>query len=405
MRLCFYNPHLIDILGESLFAFFFSWGNPAKRNRRLGFMLQMLRQPECSMAILVDGTVSSMPFRRLGRLFDNPRFIRAFSFFEIYVWLIINRINPFKQTVIFSSDRLDPARDVLFGFAFLGKTFFDADLTRRSFFSKFTGRKLLHATHFYENTELVAENVRRAGVHVMVAEVDVLYSPYFKKYFDFIDKVILLPFGLRERYVSTTPFLSRKNKCVALGTLAFFPDGHEPTAAHRDFFGTNTLHPMRKEIFDRIPELSHALDSLIVTHKKKPQNRKRGVLEILWANINPATKEYHKFDIVGTYNAYRMFVSPEETIGQPSINAIEGMACGCAYVGTESPMYVDMGLVQGIHYVPYDGTAAGLARAVAEYQSRPEELARIAEAGRRFVVDYFRPERVIRTFVKTLKSL
>ncbi len=405
MRLCFYNPHLIDILGESLFAFFFSWGNPAKRNRRLGFMLGMLRRPECRAAIVVDGTVSSMPFRRLGRLFDNARFIRAFSFFEIYAWCLVNRINPFRQTVIFSLDGLDPARDVLFGFAFLGKTFFDADLTDRSLFKRFQGKKILHATHFYENTGLVAENVRRAGVRTMVAEVDVMRSPYFRKHFGFVDSVVLLPFGLRSRYVGRTDFLSRKNKCVALGTLAFFPDGHEPTASHREFFGTNTLHPMRKEIFDRMPELGHVLDSFIMTHKKKPQAGKRGIFEILWANINPATKEYHKFDIVETYNRYRMFVSPEETIGQPSINAIEGMACGCAYVGRESPMYGDMGFIKGVHYVPYDGTLEGFARTVADYQLRPRELAVIAEAGRRFAVDRFRPERVIREFVKSLESL
>lgn len=395
----------MDILGESLFAFFFLWGNPAKRNRRLGFMLQMLRQPECPTAIVVDGTLSSMPFRRLGRIFNNARFIRIFSFFEIYVWLVINRINPFTQTVIFSSDGLDPAKDVLFGFAFLSKTFFDTELTDRSSFTQFKGKKILHATHFYENTEMVAENVRRAGVYAMVAEVDLMFSPYFRKHFSFIRKIVLLPFGLRERYVSTAPFLSRKNKCVALGTLAFFPDEHGPTTAHRDFFGTNTLHPMRKEIFDRMPELDHALDSLIVAHKKNPQNSKWGIFKVVWANINPAAKEYHKFDIISTYNAYRMFVSPEENIGQPSINTIEGMACGCAYVGIDSPMYADIGLIRGIHYVSYDGTATGLARTVADYQGRPEELARIAETGRRFVTDYFRPERVIHAFVKSVRSL
>ena len=99
-----------------------------------------------------------------------------------------------------------------------------------------------------------------------------------------------------------------------------------------------------------------------------------------------------------------MFVSPEETIGQPSINAIEGMACGCAYVGQGSPMYADMGFVQGVHYVPYDGTVNGLVRRVADYQARPEELAVIADAGRRFVLDHFRPERVIREFVKRIKT-
>jgi len=397
----------VDILGEGLLSFFFSWGNAAKRNRRLGFMLAMLREKGHTAAIVVDGTVSSIPFHRIGRLFDNPRFIRLFSFFEIYAWCVINRINPFRQTFIFSLEKLDPVNDVLFGFAFLGKTFFQADLTDKSFFSRFLGRKLLHATHFYENTGLVAENVRRAGVSIMVAEVDIMHSPYFKKHFGFIKKIVILPFSLRERYVNTVPFLSRINKCVALGTLAFFPDGHVPTESHRNFFNINTLHPLRKAIFDRMPELTDTLDSKIMTHRKKPKNirGRRNIFSVIWASINPATKEYHAFDIVHTYNAYRMFVSPEESIGQPSINTIEGMACGSVYVGTEGCMYSDMGLVKGLHYVPYDGTIEGLARAVMFYQDHPQELAAIADAGRQFVLSHFRPERVMREFVKSLELL
>jgi glycosyltransferase involved in cell wall biosynthesis len=125
----------------------------------------------------------------------------------------------------------------------------------------------------------------------------------------------------------------------------------------------------------------------------------------MWANINPATKEYHSFDIVDTYNNYRMFVSPEETIGQPSINAIEGMACGCAYVGRDDPMYTDLGFTKGVHYVAYDGTIEDLARVIGYYQSRPDELARIAEAGRALVTERFRPDRALQAFVKNLEIL
>lgn len=405
MRFCFYNPHLVDILGESMLSSIFAWGKPAKRNRRLEFLLEILRNKEYASVIVVDGTVSSLPFRRLGPLFNNPHFIRAFSFFEIYAWCLLNGLNPFRQTIIFSLDKLDPARDILFGFAYLGKTFFDATLTERSMFKKFMGKKILHATHFYENTEIVADNVRRAGVTTMVAEVDIRKSAYFKKYFGFISSIRILPFALRSRYRDTTAFSLRKNKCVALGTLAFFPDGHEPTASHRAFFNTNTLHPMRKTIFDHTGELTPVIDSRIVTHKKKPQNKKRGIVEILWSNINPAEKEYHSFDIVKTYNEYRIFVSPEETIGQPSVNIIEGMACGCAYIGLDSPMYGDMGFAKGIHYIVYDGTLGDLVRKIEYYQAHPDELERIAAAGRAFVLAHCKPDRVVREFMKAVEVL
>lgn len=405
MRFCFYNPHTVDIIGANLFASLFVWGKPVKRARRLSFLLHMLRSSEYNAAIVIDGTVSSLPLRRLGTLFNNQRFIRLFSFFEIYAWCLINGLNPFKQTVLFSLDRLNPKTDVLFGFAFLGRTFLDTDLLEKSFFKRFTGRKLLHATHFYENTEYIANTIRKTNTRAMVSEVDVRRSVYFRNYFDYIDAICILPFALRDRYRVTTGFLSRKNKCVALGTLAFFPDGNAPTEDHFSFFKTNTLHPMRKEIFDHATELAPFVDSLIVTHKKKPQNRKRSIGEIMWANINPATKEYHSFDIVDAYNRYRMFVSPEETIGQPSVNTIEGMACGCAYIGLDDHMYEDLGFQKGVHYIPYDGTVAGLARVIGHYQSRPDELARIAAAGRDIVRQRCEPNSALRAFVKNLEVL
>ena len=405
MRFCFYNPHTVDIIGANLFASLFVWGKPAKRARRLSFLLHMLRGREYNATIVIDGTVSSMPFRRLGPLFNNARFIRLFSFFEIYAWCCINGLNPFKQTVIFSLDGLNPKTDILFGFAFLGRTFLDEDLMERSFFKQFAGKKILHATHFYENTEHIADSIRKTGTRVMVAEVDVRKSAYFRKYFAYIDSICILPFALRGRYRATTEFLSRKNKCVALGTLAFFPDGNAPTENHFLFFKTNTLHPMRKEIFDHAKELTPFIDSLIVTHKKKPQNRKRSIWEIMWANINPATKEYHSFDIVDTYNRYRMFISPEETIGQPSINAIEGMACGCAYIGLDDPMYEDLGFQKGVHYISYDGTIADLARVILHYQSRPNELRQIAAAGKELVKNRFLLNMVLAEFVKNLEIL
>lgn len=392
----------MDIIGANLFASIFVWGKPAKRNRRFSFLLELLRNRNYDTAIVVDGPVSSMPFRRLGPLFNNSRFIRHFSVFEVYAWCLINGINPFRQTIIFSLDKLDPKRDILFGFAYLEKTFSDKVLTEQSIFKKFKGKKLLHATHFYEHTKLVAENVRSTGTVTMVAEVDITKSPYFKTYFDFVNGIHILPFALRDRYVSTKEFSLRKNKCVALGTLAFFPDGHEPTASHRAFFNTNTLHPMRKTIFDHATELAPVMDSLIVTHKKKPQNKKRSVLEIIWSNINPATKEYHSFDIVDTYNAYKMFISPEETIGQPSINAIEGMACGCVYIGLDNPLYDDLGFEKGVHYVAYDGSLMDLTKKIEYYQAHPNELEKIAAAGRRFVVERFQPDTVVREFVKKL---
>jgi len=405
MRLCFYNPHLIDILGTSLFSSIFVRGKARERNQRLNFLLELLHNKKYNTAIVVDGTVSSLPFRRLGVIFNNRYFVRLFSFIEIYLWCLINHVNPFRVKIIFSFKKLDSGKDVLFGFAFLGKIFFDSDLTEKSFFSKFAGKKMLHATHFYEKTELVADNVKKTNTRLMVSEVNLKNSPYFSLHFSFIDLIEILPFWLRDRYTKQTKFSLRKNKCVALGTLAFFPEGHEPTKEHFAFFGVSTLHPMRKTIYDSQKEMAEFLDCFIVTHRKKPKNRKRGVIELLISNLNPATEEYHSFDIVKVFNDYKMFVAPEETIGPPSINVIEGMACGAAYIGLDSPLYADMGLEPGVHYIGYNGTLDDLKQKIAYFQAHPVELEEIARVGHAYVVENFKPERVVDSFAEMLGIL
>ena len=82
-----------------------------------------------------------------------------------------------------------------------------------------------------------------------------------------------------------------------------------------------------------------------------------------------------------------MHLLGEEILGVPGIGFIEGMACGSAYIGLDSPMYRDFGLIPGVHYIAYDGTKEGLRQTV-EYWQRTEkqdELEQIAKTGCEFV--------------------
>ena len=91
--------------------------------------------------------------------------------------------------------------------------------------------------------------------------------------------------------------------------------------------------------------------------------------------------------MVEKFNDYKMHFLGEEILGVPGIGYVEGMACGSAYIGLDSPMYRDMGLIPGVHYIAYDGTKEGLRKTV-EYWQKPEnqeELERIAKTGCEFV--------------------
>ena len=101
-----------------------------------------------------------------------------------------------------------------------------------------------------------------------------------------------------------------------------------------------------------------------------------------------------------------MHVVGEEILGIPGIGYVEGMACGSAYIGLDSPMYRDLGLIPGVHYIAYDGTKEGL-RSIIEFWQRPEnqaELEAIAKRGCDFVRTNFRGDKVASELLSSLKK-
>lgn len=98
-----------------------------------------------------------------------------------------------------------------------------------------------------------------------------------------------------------------------------------------------------------------------------------------------------------------MFVSPEEESGAASINFMEGMACGTAYIGRPS-YYTAYGMIPGVHFIGYDGTLDDLKEKIRYYQERPELLAEIAAAGQEFVKKRFQPDLVARQWRDLFKQ-
>ena len=303
---------------------------------------------------------------------------------------------------------------MLFGFAYCTYNFFDKSFVDRSIFKNYTGPKLLHASHYYKSTKLVAENIRETGVRHMVAEADLKKSDYFNKHFDYIKQVYILPHTLRPRYVNTTNFTARKNKCLALGTLVLESKSDKSNADYFAFFKTDTLHPMRKIIYQNKDKIADIIDSLISFHNKK---RKAVSEKSAWYNKNfffrylydlffiAEGKDYHSFDIVEKYNQYKMFIAPEENIGLSSINFVEGMACGCAYIGRSHNMYTDLEMIDKKHFIAYDGTLRDLRNKINYYQSHQKELAEIAEKGYRFAQKRFSEKKVVSDFWQYLTKL
>jgi hypothetical protein len=115
-------------------------------------------------------------------------------------------------------------------------------------------------------------------------------------------------------------------------------------------------------------------------------------------------KKYFSFNMVEKFNDYKMCIIGEEILGVPGIGFVEGMACGAAYIGIDSPMYRDMGLIPGVHYIVYDGTKEDLRRVVEYYQQseHQQELEQIARTGCDYVRTNFNGEAVAKTLINGL---
>lgn len=422
MRLCFYNPHAITnavgntVLSKAAQIFGTNKNNLRKHNLKYEFVLHFLKDSRYRTALVVDGagTSFSTVLNKIP-LIKNAYFLRRIvSYIEIYLWCFLNDLSPWKQEIIFSRKKLDKKSDILFSYAFCTEMFFSDRLLERSIIKSFEGKKILHASHFYKSTKKIAQNIQKTGTVYMVAEADLKKSPYFNTFFGFIKHVYILPHVLRKRYVKTQEFGKRKNICLALGTLVIEDESDESNRDHFDFFKINTLHPMRKQVFENKDSLTQLIDCNINFHNKdriaignksrlyKKSDIFRLVYDLFFLSEG---KEYHKLDIVKKYNEYKMFLSAEENIGLSSVNFIEGMACGCAYIGVSHPMYSDLGMVDQEHYIAYDGTLADLRAKIDYYQKHPAALEQIAARGHEFALRRFSEEKVVKDFFVYLEHL
>ena len=110
--------------------------------------------------------------------------------------------------------------------------------------------------------------------------------------------------------------------------------------------------------------------------------------------------------MVDAFNDYKMCIVGEEVLGVPGIGFVEGMACGCAYIGIDSPMYRDLGLIPGKHYITYDGSIEDLRRVIEYYQAddHQKELEDIAKTGCEYVRTHFNGDAAAEHLLEQLKT-
>jgi hypothetical protein len=358
---------------------------------------------------------------------DNSSFTK-FSFrytipvlFNFYLWLIINRLSLLKFKIILDSNKLKKD-DVLFTFLYENFTnetgvFKVNRKIINSRFEKMSCLKVIHLSHYGYNSKLGATNCRLIGVDYFVAESNLfINSPFFRENFNWYQKdVLVLPFVPGERFIVKKMFKDRKNIAVATGTLT----SAISDPVFFDFFKSNILQPMRSTIFENSEFLKNQVDCKISKVKHLVRNKSayfehvilkiRSYARLFYFLLNSKDfkyysndRDYFKSDIVETYNDYKMFVNPEEIIGLPGIGFVEGMACGAVYIGKVDKMYSDLGMIEGIHYIGYDGSLEDLKSKIEYYQNNQSELETIAANSIEFVQTRLNSYSVYTKFIKEI---
>lgn len=405
MRLVLLNPH-VNFCGKMVFNWLFKFPHHHKYN----FLWQAyIKNLNKKISFLVDGSQSSFYqtsyFQKtIGR---NAFLKRIFTFFEFWIWIVLNRIHPFQFKTYFNAKQLDPKKHILFTFGFT---------SLQSQLSEYDGLVLVHLSHYHIHTEEISAYFKGLKHGFLVAENDLSHNPYFKHHFPAVKSVYQLPLALVPgRFKKVKPFKDRINKCFASGSASF-----PSTRSYTNYYGNAVaLNSMRETIYNNKKELKDLIEAYIypshnVYEELKTIQTSDGVLKKCSKKYLPLwmTKlffnyqlPYFRFDIVEKYNEYRMFMSPEERTGLPSMKMFEGMLCGSVLVGIDDPMYTNIGFKDGVNYIAYrENDLEDLKRKIRHYQHHPRELEQIAERAYDFA-NSFTPEHVASLFWRDLERL
>lgn len=364
---------------------------------------------DCILSSDVEISVSTTLCRRRGwkglvRYLLDP--------LALVFWVWGNKISFKKIGFVFTKAGLRK-HDVLFFMHYGNFTYEDTINAQRgdelaSALSNIDILKVGHFTHYAYQPAIGVKNLEKLGAKLLVAENNLLRnSDFYRKYFGNLKADFwCLPFIAAKRFEPHTPFRERICKLVATGSITFKLTDKD----YINFFQTDELQPIRRQIYERANEFGAEIDSMIsdLNATRAPGKVK---VEPIWRRVfrrfvpHPQ-HTYYKKNIVDVYNSYMMFAVPEEVCDLPAIGVVEGMACGCAFFGLDSPMYRDLGMFPGVHYVAYDGTVEGLIEQIRFYQ-QPEQLdmlEQIAARGCKLVGEKFRAEVVYQEFIKRLNE-
>lgn len=397
MRIVFINLHADWMLVKTSSVMVYKFSPALKHGYLLNYLLS--HPQEYEVCNYINDRGFSLFTKGSNAL---QKFLNLFSKLENRIILGKNGIDRKKIKVITNSEEIRPD-DIVIAYNFHHEHYRGLQNVK--------GFKALSFLHFHGKAE-EDKLIKDAKVDCYFNEVNLYSTSELYRYFYHEEHPwIVIPFVFAQRFQNKKPFSERQNKAFSVGTITY--------KVHPEYFEVykeGCLQPIRKLVKDFPEYYADTIDCYSEDYHEgdigKKVTAKDHKIIALYKRIynrfhNGRQKKYFSFDMVEKFNNYKMCIVGEERIGLPGIGFVEGMACGCAYLGIDSPMYRDYGLVPGVHYISYDGTKEGLLKTIEYYQAleHQEELERIARTGCEFVRKNFRGDVVAEHLINELVHL
>ena len=374
MRVVFVNLHGNEFLVKTLNKFIFKQSVAIKHKYILDYLLSRDDVEVCSF---INKRGLSLSYST-----DN-RFLQSFRFLDHRITMKKNGIPLSKIKVLKSEDEIRHD-DLVIMYQIFGPQFV---LDKRP--DAFIAVSQLHFALW-------------ASSLMQKLDPDLLFNESnmqkrfigFNDYFGWFHKqYMVIPFVFAPRFKVIKPFAERQNKAVSVGTVTY------PGYLVK-YYGHDCLQPARKQIYDNAKELTPWVDCFnsdyLEDDKTSKHSSSDSKLVTIFKRLHDKffvghQKKYYSFDMVEKFNDYKMCIVGEEIVGLPGIGFVEGMACGCAYLGQTVGYYEDYGMKEGVHYIGYDGTLDDLKAKISYYQQpeHQQELETIAKTGCEFVRSHF----------------
>lgn len=380
-RIVFVNLHGNEFLLKTMNKFIYKQSCAIKHGYLLKYLID---SPDYELCTYINERGFSMASNLHPVIM---RFLNLFRFVEHRIVIRKNGIDSKKITVIKSRNDIRKD-DIVIAYRDSARTMYD--------FDKIDAFKAISMIHFFGKKDESAI-MQGLNIDILFNEVDLSkHSEIFQRYYSWYDKgFIVHPFVFGERFQRIKPFSQRKTKAFATGTITYKTD--------KDFvevYGDPCDQPARKQIKDNPDFFSDTIDCYSCDYNednkgKDVKSNEIGLISFYKKMYNKfhqgQQKTYFSFNMVEKFNEYKMCIVGEEILGVPGIGFVEGMACGCAYIGQKIGYYEDYGMREGVHYIGYDGTMDDLKRVIHYYQSpdHQDELERIANAGYEFAHRHF----------------